>query len=56
MSDVANLTQTQNGYFVRIGNTAKEISLYSIVGGVKTLIIDGANNSVTSSNNKIKLR
>jgi len=56
MSDVANLTQTQNGYFVRIGNTAKEISLYSIVGGVKTLIIDGANNSVTSSNNKIKIK
>lgn len=56
MSDVANLKQTQNGYFVRLGNTAKEISLYRVLGGIKTMIIDGANNALTSSTNRVKIK
>ncbi len=56
MSDVSNLKQTQNGYFVRIGGTSDEISLYKIANGNTTMIIDGANASVSSSNNKVKVK
>ena len=47
-----------NGYFVRIGNTEDEISLYrrsGSAGGI-TRIIDGINGSVGSNNNTIKVR
>ena len=47
-----------SGYFVRIGNTADEISLYrknAGIAGVK--IIDGVDGSVnSSSNNKVKIK
>ena len=51
ISDVADLTTTMNGYFVRIGNTSDEISLYSILGGVETVIINGTDKTVNSSSN-----
>lgn len=59
ISDVANLQSAGiNGYFVRIGNTADEISLYRRSGaiGTNTMIIDGVNGSVVSSNNLIKIK
>ena len=40
-----------NGYFVRIGNTADEISFYKISGGTETMIIDGTDGTVNSSSN-----
>lgn len=48
-----------SGYFVRIGNTADEISLYrkdvNVAAGVK--IIDGADGAVNSaSNNEVKIK
>ncbi len=52
-SDNANTLNTQNGYFVRIGNTADEISLYKVEGGVTTLIIDGTDNLVNSTSNNV---
>lgn len=35
VSDNADLEQNQNGYFVRLGETADRIALYPIVGGVE---------------------
>lgn len=47
-----------NGYFIRIGNTDDEISLYKRSGAVASSIkiIDGINGSIGSSNNTIKVR
>lgn len=59
MSDNADLTIAQNGYFVKIGDTDDEISLYKIVGGTSTMIINGADGLVNSGSNnpfKIKVR
>lgn len=56
-SDNANLTTSQNAYFVRIGNTQDEVSLYKKVNGTDTKIIDGADAAISSSsNNLIRLR
>lgn len=55
-SDQANLSATNiNGYFVRIGNTSDEISLYKRSGTTASsvMIIDGANGVLTSSSNNI---
>ncbi len=41
MSDVADVTNPNDGYFVRIGGTPDEVSLYKIVAGTPTIIIDG---------------
>lgn len=59
VSDKSDLQSTLiNGYFVRIGNTEDEISLYKRSGsaGSSTRIIDGINASVGSTNNTIKVR
>ncbi len=57
-ADNSDLTSaTLNGYFVRIGNTTDEISLYRNVSGATTKIIDGADGTITSSsNNLIKIK
>jgi len=57
-ADNSNLLSTAlNGYFVRIGNTSDDICLYKNTAGTQTIIIDGANASVSStSNNLIKIR
>lgn len=51
MSDVADVTSPNDGYFVRIGGTPDEVSLYKMVGGTPTILIDGPNSSVNSSSN-----
>lgn len=56
MSDSANLKNTKNGYFIRIGNTKDEISLYKIFNGTTTEIISGRDNLLNSSESFIKLR
>jgi len=57
MSDVSDLLTTTNGYFVRIGNTADEISLYEVVGSTPTMIIDGVDGLVgSSSSNPYNIR
>jgi hypothetical protein len=57
MADNANLSLANNGYFVRIGNTADEISLYKRVGGTNTMIINGVDGLVNSStNNPFKIK
>jgi hypothetical protein len=48
---------TTSGYFVRIGNTDDEISLYrKAPTGVITKIIDGTNGLTVSSNNTLKIK
>lgn len=58
VSDSANLKGPLNGYFVRIGTTQDEISLYRKDGLTLTKIIDGVDgrSQTTSSNNMIKLK
>lgn len=54
-SDLTNTNTT--GYFVRIGNTDDEVSLYrkdAAVAAVK--IIDGVNGTTNTSNNSLKIR
>src|ERR1051325_4433869 len=56
-SDSANLNASNNnGYYVRIGNTADEISLYKKVSGTSTKIIDGVDGVTNISNNILKIR
>lgn len=44
------------GYFVRIGNTDDEISLYRKEAGAVVKIIDGINGILNSSNNMMKIK
>lgn len=45
-----------NGYFVRIGNTADEISLYRRTGSTNTMIINGTDGITNFSNNILKIK
>jgi hypothetical protein len=58
ISDNANLELLLNGYFVRIGNTNDEISLYRRNGATITEIIDGLDgrSEPSSSNNQFKIK
>lgn len=49
VSDQANLKNSLNGYFVKIGNTADEVSLYRQNGTTETMIIDGANGRLNTT-------
>ncbi len=53
-SDVSQTSTT--GYFVRMGGTDDEISLFRKDNGTITKIIDGANGILNSSNNDIKIK
>jgi Lamin Tail Domain len=55
MSSTASMTLA-NGYFVRIGGTPDEISLYKSTNGVATVLVDGIDGTTNSSNNKLKIR
>lgn len=56
-SNQANLfSPTLSGYFVRIGGTTDEISLFKKVAGVSTKIIDGIDGLTNSSNNTVKIK
>lgn len=57
ISESANLTSaTNNGYFIRIGGTPDEISLYKNTLGVSTVLIDGVNGITNSSSNLIRIK
>jgi hypothetical protein len=45
-----------NGYFVRIGGTPDEISLYKIVNGAVSIIINGTDGVTNSSNNVLRIK
>ena len=56
-ADNANLRfATLNGYFVRIGGTPDEISLYKKVAGVNTILINGLDGVTNVSNNILKIK
>ncbi len=56
-ADQSNLLQsTLNGYFVRIGGTTDEVSLYKMVGGSHSLLIDGTDGTTNASSNVLKIK
>ncbi|HYH16405.1 MAG TPA: lamin tail domain-containing protein, partial [Flavisolibacter sp.] len=56
-ASAADLTaNTTTGYFVRIGNTADEVSLYRKDGGSITKIIDGVDGLTNTSDNTLRLK
>jgi hypothetical protein len=59
ISDQQNLQSASiNGYFVRLGNSVDEISLYKRTGAVNTSvkIIDGVDGILNTSNNTVKIK
>lgn len=56
VSDQPDLEQALNGYFVMIGNTDDEVSLYRQTGTTITKIIDGLNARVSSSTVMVKVK
>lgn len=54
-SSAANMTSA-NGYFVRIGGTPDEISLYKSTAGVVAILINGIDGITNTSNNKLKIK
>ncbi|MBJ6117308.1 lamin tail domain-containing protein [Pontibacter sp. BT310] len=58
ISDNADLNSTAtNGYFVRIGNTTDEVSLYrKDAGKTAVLLINGQDKTVATSNNIVRVR
>jgi hypothetical protein len=55
LADSNLLLQVKNGFFVRIGNTQDEISLYRLLNGFETKVIDGVDGLLNSSNNSFRL-
>ncbi len=55
-ADSANLQNTKNAYFVRLGGTADEISLYKTKAGIDTKIIDGTDGILNTSNNAWQIK
>lgn len=55
VSSNASLTSA-NGYFVRIGGTTDEVSLYKSTGGVASLLINGQDGVTNTSNTKLKIK
>ncbi len=56
-SEQSNLSSaTNNGYFVRIGGTPDEISLYKMTAGVATILINGTDGITNSSNSTLRIK
>lgn len=55
MSYNANMVSA-NGYFVRIGGTPDEISLYRSTGATSNIMINGTDGVTNSSNNTLKIK
>jgi hypothetical protein len=56
MSDRDNVTEAQNGFFVMVGGTDDDVSLYRLTNGIASKIIDGANGRLTASSVNITLK
>lgn len=56
VSDNADLTASLNGYFILVGNTADEISLYRQTGTTVTEILDGLDFTVNSDPVNVRIR
>ncbi len=55
-SDIADLEGNTNGYFVKLGGTAREISLYESSGGSDTEIIDGLDDRLNVPTSSVYIR
>ena len=56
VSNNADLTASLNGYFILVGNTADEISLYRQTGTTVTEILDGLDGTVNSDPVNVRIR
>lgn len=56
VSSMADLTSSLNGYFVRVGGSSDEVSLFKQTGTTKTEIIDGTDGLVSLNDNIIKIQ
>jgi hypothetical protein len=57
MSDQSNLlSASNNGYFVRIGGTPDEISLYKITNGTTAILINGTDGVTNRTNNPLRIK
>ena len=56
VSDQVDLKGPLNGYFVMVGNSSDEISLYKQTGTTITEILDGTDNSVDLSSPEVRVR
>lgn len=57
MSEQSDLSRAaNNGYFVRIGGTPDEVSLYKLTAGVATLLINGTDGVTNTSNNMLRIK
>jgi hypothetical protein len=56
VSNLPNLKGSLQGYFVKVGDTPREISLYRQDGAVVTEIIDGVDGRVSSNPVNVKIR
>lgn len=48
--------KARNGYYVRIGNTKDEVSLYRLQNGISTELISGPDGLLNASDNTLRLR
>ncbi len=56
-SNISNFTDANTeGYFVRLGNSSDEISLYKRKNGINTKIIDGIDNVLSTTSNILKIK
>ena len=55
MADTQNLTSVSNGYFVKMGGTADEVSLYKVSDGSETLLIDGLDGRLNLSSVELNI-
>ncbi len=51
ISDSMNLALAKNAYFIRLGGSTDEISLFKLKNGIETKIIDGTDGILNTSNN-----
>ncbi|PIZ06663.1 MAG: hypothetical protein COY57_00780, partial [Flavobacteriales bacterium CG_4_10_14_0_8_um_filter_32_5] len=56
VSNQPDLKNALNGYFVKLGNTADEVSLYRQSGTTETMIIDGVNGRLNTTQVTVSVR
>lgn len=56
VADNPNLKGPVNGYFVKVGNTADEVSLYRQDGNAQTMIINGRDKSVNTTSVNVRVK
>ena len=54
-ADSFNLKSFKNGYFIRLGGSTDEISLFRVNAGIETKVIDGTDGILNTSNNLINI-